>query len=69
MADKAAPHASIHQHGIYHAAGVDCLLWPGNSPDLNAIEPTWAHFKWGYDQVYSSFYTPERQTILDLCLG
>ena len=25
--------------------GIVKLLWPGNSPDLNMIEPCWAHLK------------------------
>jgi transposase len=26
-------------------SGLIRLLWPGNSPDLNAIEPTWMYMK------------------------
>src|SRR5437588_874331 len=37
--------ASKHQAAVYDAAGVSRLLWMGNSPDLNAIEPTWAYLK------------------------
>src|SRR5437588_5918809 len=39
--DKAPSHtAAIHQV-YYNAAEVKRLLWPGNSPDLNMIEPCW----------------------------
>jgi hypothetical protein len=43
--DKAPLHSSEHQDIIFSAAGVKRLLWPGNSPDINAIEPTWAYMK------------------------
>jgi hypothetical protein len=43
--DNAAPHAHRHQAKVYDAYGVRRLLWPGNSPDLNAIEPCWAWLK------------------------
>ena len=34
-----------HQAVIYSAAKVARLTWPGNSPDLNAIEPAWPYMK------------------------
>jgi hypothetical protein len=37
--DKAPSHAHKAQNSIFIDAGVMRLLWPGNSPDLNAIEP------------------------------
>ncbi|RKK21229.1 hypothetical protein BFJ67_g17394 [Fusarium oxysporum f. sp. cepae] len=36
---KAPSHAHPAQQRIYDLAGVQRLLWCGNSPDLNAIEP------------------------------
>ena len=43
--DKAAPHAHHAQQRIYDIHHVSRLLWPGNSPDLNMIEPCWAWMK------------------------
>jgi hypothetical protein len=37
--DNASPHAHHHQATVYAAYDITRLLWPGNSPDLNAIEP------------------------------
>jgi hypothetical protein len=37
--DKATPHTSKHQQIYFDAANIQRLLWPGNSPDLNMIEP------------------------------
>ncbi len=39
--DKAPAHASHHQDVIFMNAGILRILWPVNSPDLNAIEPCW----------------------------
>jgi hypothetical protein len=43
--DKAPAHAHQHQQVVFDIAGVSRLLWPGNSPDLNAIEPAWPWMK------------------------
>jgi transposase len=43
--DKAPSHASKHQNLVFMDAGVLRLLWPGNSPDLNMIEPCWLWMK------------------------
>jgi hypothetical protein len=43
--DGASPHKSIHKDRLYSLNGVLSLLWPGNSPDLNMIEPAWPHLK------------------------
>jgi transposase len=43
--DNAPAHAHFHQKRIFEAANVIRLLWPGNSPDLNAIEPAWYWLK------------------------
>lgn len=45
MEDNAPAHAHFHQKEIYSLHDVQRLLWPGNSPDLNAIEPTWYWLK------------------------
>jgi hypothetical protein len=44
--DKAPAHSSKHQQVYFDAAGLQRLLWPGNSPDLNIIEPCWYYLKW-----------------------
>jgi len=43
--DKASAHNLKHQKPVYVLAQVKRFLWPGNSPDLNAIEPTWFYMK------------------------
>src|SRR2546430_1245949 len=43
--DNAPSHAHKTQEEIYSIFGVQRLLWPGNSPDLNMIEPAWAYLK------------------------
>ncbi|EEA25932.1 hypothetical protein TMatcc_005818 [Talaromyces marneffei ATCC 18224] len=45
MEDNAPAHAHFHQKEIYSFHDVQRLLWPGNSPDLNAVEPTWFWLK------------------------
>jgi transposase len=43
--DKAPAHDHYVQAYIYNLHNVAKLLWCGNSPDLNAIEPCWAWMK------------------------
>jgi transposase len=43
--DGASAHLSSHKDRLYSLNRVQALLWPGNSPDLNMIEPAWAHLK------------------------
>jgi transposase len=43
--DKAPAHASKHQIPVFSRHGIERLLWPGNSPDLNMIEPAWPWMK------------------------
>lgn len=43
--DKAPSHDSQYQKEIWNLSRVLKLLWPGNSPDLNAIEPAWMWMK------------------------
>ena len=43
--DNAPAHTHHTQKAIYSCYGVEQLLWPGNSPDLNAIEPCWPFLK------------------------
>jgi hypothetical protein len=43
--DKAPSHAHHAQQRIYDLHEVRRLLWCGNSPDLNAIEPAWPYLK------------------------
>ena len=39
--NKAPSHNSKYQHQIWMDANILRFLWPGNSPDLNMIEPCW----------------------------
>lgn len=43
--DNAPAHASKQQELVFSAWDIMKLLWPGNSPDLNAIEPCWFWMK------------------------
>jgi len=53
--DNATPHAQHFISTVYSLAGVKRLLWPGNSPDLNAIEKAWPWIK-----KRTSFHGPAR---------
>ena len=44
--DGAPCHAHYAQAVVYSHADVEQIVWCGNSPDLNAIEPCWAWMKW-----------------------
>jgi hypothetical protein len=39
--DEAPAHAHHYQGSAYNLYDVQRLIWPGNSPDINAIEPCW----------------------------
>ena len=43
--DGAPAYTLKHQQEVFDLFQVMRLLWPGNSPDLNAIEPTWFWIK------------------------
>jgi hypothetical protein len=43
--DNAPAHSHHHQATIYNLWEVMRLIWPANSPDLNAIEPCWFWMK------------------------
>jgi transposase len=43
--DKAPSHAHHAQIAVYSKEGVNRIIWCGNSPDLNAIEPAWPWIK------------------------
>jgi len=43
--DKAPAHAHIIQQQVFDFHKIQRLLWCGNSPDLNAIEPCWPWMK------------------------
>ncbi|KAF1981583.1 hypothetical protein K402DRAFT_342121 [Aulographum hederae CBS 113979] len=43
--DNTPSHAHHYQTVVYDLASVTRLLWPGNSPDLNAIEKAWPWLK------------------------
>lgn len=39
--DKALAHNSKYQQEIFSLHKILRLIWPGNSPDINIIEPYW----------------------------
>ena len=45
MEDKALAHASKYQKAVYMSFDIIRMLWCGNSPDLNMIEPCWIWMK------------------------
>ena len=44
--DKVPSHTHHSQKAIYLSFDIQQLLWPSNSPDLNAIKPCWPFIKW-----------------------
>ncbi len=43
--DGATPHTHGFHNDLYSFSEIVKVLWPGNSPDLNMIEPVWADQK------------------------
>src|SRR5436853_4903263 len=43
--DNASPYSYHYQRQVYSFWQIAKLLWPSNSLDLNAIEPTWGWMK------------------------
>lgn len=43
--DNAPSHAHHYVERVYQMEEIQRLLWPGNSPDLNMIEPCWMWMK------------------------
>jgi transposase len=44
--DRAGPHLHSAQDVFYSYYNISRHFWPGNSPDLNTIEPCWMWLKW-----------------------
>ena len=55
--DGAAPYSSGFNKSVYSLYKIKKLLWPGNSPDLNAIEATW---QWMKNQTTKRGYTKSK---------
>lgn len=45
LEDKAPSHNSKYQTKVFVLHQICKLFWPGNSPDLNMIEPAWPWMK------------------------
>nr|KMM66459.1 hypothetical protein CPAG_02798 [Coccidioides posadasii RMSCC 3488] len=45
LEDGAPAHTHFYQQELYNIHKINRLLWPGNSPDLNMIEPAWMWLK------------------------
>jgi transposase len=43
--DGASPHSHNFQKDLYSYSEIQKVFWPGNSLDLNMIEPVWAPLK------------------------
>lgn len=43
--DGATPHTHSYHEALYSYSEIEKVLWPGNSPDINMIEPVWADLK------------------------
>ena len=43
--DKAPAHISKYHNEVFWLYNIIRLLWPGNSPDMNMIEPYWPLMK------------------------
>jgi transposase len=45
LQDNAPAHSSNETKRFLHTNGIDCIVFPPHSPDLNPIENLWAHLK------------------------
>ena len=45
MEDKASAYASKYQEAVFMSFDIVRMVWCGNSPDLNMIEPCWPWMK------------------------
>jgi transposase len=63
--DKAPSHAHANQDIIFSAAGVKRLIWPGNSPDLNMIEPAWGWMKRRTTSVRALGGAPQTRMLME----
>ena len=63
MEDNASPHAHQHQFRVYKLWDIKHMLWPPNSPDLNAIERPWFYMK--KDTTKGGAATGQKQIRLD----
>lgn len=45
MQDNAPPHTSAYTNARLQERGIEPIVWPPNSPDLNPIENVWAKMK------------------------
>jgi DDE superfamily endonuclease len=43
--DSAPSHSHKYQQRVFDSFKIIKILWPGNSPDLNAIKPCWFYIK------------------------
>ena len=43
--DNALAHKSHYQEEVYNLWKIMKIIWPGNSPDVNTVKPTWFYIK------------------------
>jgi hypothetical protein len=64
MEDNAPVHSHFDQKEIYSFNHVQRLLWRGNAPDLNAIEPAWY---WLRGRTTIRGAPGDRETAINVC--
>lgn len=60
LEDGAPAHVSKFDTEYMHTNGINKLLWPGNSPDINASEHAWSYMRYHISRDYPTSTTKDQ---------